>query len=128
MLPSIGNERDEDYLEASVSQEFLVDSAVVRSGVRKNESRDSHGNYNAPYYQSPQVKKQRENKLTFFEPMNGKNSSGGVRRSEMINRSQNFDEERDQFMKLEPITEDRLVQIEILHEDEEITHIIFENL
>lgn len=53
MLPAIGNERDEDYLEASVSQEFLMENAVVRSGVKKNESQESHTNYNTPYYQSP---------------------------------------------------------------------------
>jgi hypothetical protein len=46
-LASISNERDEDLLEASVSQEFLVGGGVIRSGVRKNESSDSpHTNNN----------------------------------------------------------------------------------
>lgn len=87
MLPTITNERDEDFLEASVSQEFLMESANVKSGVRKNESHESHANYNNPYYQSPQVKQHRENKLTFFEPMTSKNNSGGIRRTELVDRS-----------------------------------------
>jgi|LauGreDrversion4_2_1035121.scaffolds.fasta_scaffold67554_2 hypothetical protein len=36
MLPSINNERDEDILEASVSQEFIMVNQD-RSGVRKYE-------------------------------------------------------------------------------------------
>ena len=50
MLPTITNEKDEDFLIASVSQEFLMESANVKSGVRKNESQESHANYNNPYY------------------------------------------------------------------------------
>jgi len=41
-------------LEASVSQEYLLGTGVVRSGVRKNESTDSpYTNNNIPLYQSP---------------------------------------------------------------------------